>query len=294
MSLTFDEYQRQAQETDQKPGRSEEALVMSLLGLAGEAGTLLAEYKKRLRDGDAHRGFQAEVEEELGDLLWYLANIATKCELSLADLATKNLAKTRARWLPPDVPAPLFDEDRPAPEQLPRHFRYAFEYREMKGKKRVVMVDEGGQLVGDPLTDNSWAQDDYRFHDVLHLAHAAVLGWSPVFRKLLGRKRRSSETVDEVEDGGRAQVLEETVAAATYEYAARHNFLDVARVDWDLLRVIKRVTANLEVRVRTEAEWERAILLAFHVWRQLRDHDGGTVEGDLVARTLAFTASAKK
>lgn len=294
MSLTFDEYQRRAQETDQKPERSDEALIMSLLGLAGEAGTLLAEYKKRLRDGEAHRGFHAEVEEELGDLLWYIANIASKCDLSFAELAAKNLAKTRDRWLPPEQPAPLFDDARPAPEQLPRRFRYTLEYREVQGKKRVVMVDGGGQIVGDPLTDNACAQDGYRFHDVLHLAHAAVLGWSPVLRKLLGRKRRTSEILDEVEDGGRAQVLEETVAAATYEYAARHDSLDVTRVDWDLLRIIKRVTANLEVRVRTEAEWERAILLAFQVWRQVREHDGGAVEGDLIARTLRFVSAPKK
>jgi NTP pyrophosphatase (non-canonical NTP hydrolase) len=294
VSLTFDEYQRRAQETDQKPGRGEEALIMALLGLAGEAGSLLSEYKKRLRDGEAHRGFHAEVEEELGDLLWYLANIATKCDLSLADLAAKNLAKTRARWLPPDSPAQLFDDDLPPSEQLPRQFRYSFEYREVGSKRRVVMVDVGGQIVGDSLTDNAYAQDGYRFHDVLHLAHAVALGWSPVLRKLLGRKRRTSEALDEVEDGGRAQVLEETVAAASYEYAARHNFLNVTRIDWDLLRVIKRITANLEVRVRTEAEWERAILLAFDVWRQVREHDGGAVEGDLVARTLRFVPPVPK
>jgi NTP pyrophosphatase (non-canonical NTP hydrolase) len=293
VSLTLDEYQALAQQTDQKPGKGEEALVMSLLGLAGEAGTLLAEYKKRLRDGQAHRGFHAEVEEELGDILWYVANIATKCDLSLSDLAQKNLDKTRARWLPPAQPAPLFDDDRPEPEQLPRKFRFAFEYRELRGKQRVLMVDTAGMLAGDPLTDNAYVQDGYRFHDVLHLAHAAVLGWSPVLRKLLSRKRRSSDTLDEVEDGGRAQVLEETVAAATYEYAARHNFLEVTRVDWDLLRIIKRVTANLEVCVRTEAEWERAILVAAEVWRQVRDHDGGAVEGDMVARTLRYVARSE-
>jgi NTP pyrophosphatase (non-canonical NTP hydrolase) len=292
--LTFDEYQSRAQETDQKPGPSQEALVMALFGLAGEAGALLAEYKKRLRDGEAHRGFHAEVEEELGDLLWYLANIATKCDLSLAELAAKNLVKTRARWLPPERPAPLFDDGFPPSEQLPRRFRYDFEYREVGSKKRVVMVDAKGKVVGDPLTDNAYAQDGYRFHDVLHLAHAAVLGWSPVLRKLLSRKRRTSDKLDEVEDGGRAQVLEETVAAASYEYAARHNFLNVTRVDWDLLRIIKRITANLEVRVRTEAEWERAILLAFEVWRQVRDHDGGAVEGDLLARTLMFLPPARR
>jgi NTP pyrophosphatase (non-canonical NTP hydrolase) len=292
--LTFNDYQDQAQATDQKLGRADDGLVMALLGLVGEAGSLLSEYKKRMRDGESHLGFETQVGEELGDLLWYVANIATKCNLRLSKLAEKNLHKTRSRWLPPDQPAPLFDDGRDEKEQLPRKFLYSFEYREVKGKRKVVMIDEAGETVGDPLTDNAYAGDGYRFHDVLHLAHAAVLGWSPVLRKLLDRKRRTTDHLDEVEDGGRAQVLEETVAAAVYEYAARHKFLDVRRVDWDLLRIIKRVTSNLEVRVRTEAEWERSALVAFEMWRQVLDHDGGSVRGDLTARTLEFVPPTGK
>jgi hypothetical protein len=120
-----------------------------------------------------------------------------------------------------------------------------------------------------------------------------TLGWSPVFRKLVKRKRRSAPKVDEVEDGGRAQVIEEAIAAATYEYATRHALLDVRRVDWDLLRMIKRLTANLEVRVRTEAEWEEAILTAFRIWREVHRSNGGTVRGDLLKRTLSFSPPSR-
>src|ERR1700690_2271570 len=112
MNPTFDEYQALAQKTDQKP-EGEEGLIMALMGMVGEAGSLLTEYKKRMRDGEAHRGFTSKVGEELGDMLWYLANIATKCGLSLGDLAEQNLAKTRERWLPPGERAPLFDAERP-------------------------------------------------------------------------------------------------------------------------------------------------------------------------------------
>jgi NTP pyrophosphatase (non-canonical NTP hydrolase) len=288
MKRTFDEYQALAKETDQKPD-GEDGLIIALLGLVGEAGSLLTEYKKRMRDGDAHRGFQAQVGEELGDILWYVANIATKCNLSLGDLAEGNLAKTRERWLPPGERAPLFDAQREPQEQLPRRFAYTFRYRDDGEKRRVVMVDDAGSEIGNELTDNAYADDGYRFHDVLHLAHAVVLGWSPVLRKLLKVKRKTTQQVDEVEDGGRAQVVEEAVAAATYEYAARNDFLTADRVDWALLRLVKRLTQNFEVKVRSEAEWEEAILLAFKVWRQVREHDGGRVEGDLVARTLTFT-----
>ena len=290
MSLTLSAYQDRAKETDLK-SEGEEGLVIALLGLVGEAGGLLTEDKKRLVDGEAHQGFKAHLAEELGDLLWYLATIATRNGLSLEDAAQRNLEKTRARWLPPDHRAPLFDEGRMPEEQLPRNFVYRYELRDVNGVGKVFLVDGQGNVVGDPLTDNAYENDGYRFHDVLHLAHAVVLGWSPVHRKLLGRKRKSNDDVDhadEVEDGARAQLAEELVAAATYEYASRHDYLKVDHVDWDLLRLVKRITARLEVRVRTEAEWEEAMLLAFEVWRQVRQHDGGTLRGDLIARTLEF------
>ena len=300
MKLTFEEYQEKARETDQKTGREEDGLVVALLGLVGEAGSLLTEYKKRLRDGDAHSGFATQVSVELGDILWYLATIASRSGLSLEDVARQNLAKTRARWLPPDKRAPLFDEMWPEERQLPRRFEYRFENREVNGRRKVLLVGEADRPVGDPLSDNAYEDDGYRFHDVIHLAHAVVLGWSPVLRKLLGRKRKSddaSDLTDEVEDGARAQNAEELVAAAAYEYASRVDYLAVAHVDWDELRIIRRITSRLEVRVRTEAEWEEAILLAFKVWREIRAQgeaiEGGVVRGDLRARTLEFVPAPR-
>ena len=47
------EYQQRALQTDQATGDTERSIIIPLLGLAGEAGTLLSEYKKHLRDGEA-------------------------------------------------------------------------------------------------------------------------------------------------------------------------------------------------------------------------------------------------
>lgn len=222
-------------------------------------------------------------------MLWYVANLAHKVGLSLDEIAQKNLDKTRARWLKRQSSRALFDADYPAHEQLPREFEYTFAYCTVEGTEKIVLLDKDGTQVGAPLTDNANKDDGYRFHDVLHLAHAAVLGWSPVFRKLLERKRRSVPKVDEVEDGGRAWVIDEAIAAAVYEYAERHTFLEGAtRVDWELLRSIKRLTAGYEVRACTAAEWEIAILTGLRVWRDVRHADGGTVRGNLVKQTLEF------
>ncbi len=68
--------------------------LMPLLGLAGEVGQLIAEYKKRQRDVHGYRAFKDEVREELGDILWYAAALARHNGLDLGDIAQRNLAKT--------------------------------------------------------------------------------------------------------------------------------------------------------------------------------------------------------
>ena len=91
-------YQTQAQKTDRTGADQDEdgtrAMTIPMLGLAGEAGALLSEFKKHLRDGESHRMFRTRVCEELGDILWYLANVATKFDLTLDEVAARNLEKS--------------------------------------------------------------------------------------------------------------------------------------------------------------------------------------------------------
>ncbi len=72
--------------------------MIPLAGLASETGELLGEYKKYLRDGESHKLFKERLAEEVGDLLWYVANVATKFGLDLAQVAEQNLAKCEGRW----------------------------------------------------------------------------------------------------------------------------------------------------------------------------------------------------
>src|ERR1700682_824620 len=78
--------------------KSDGALLIPLLGIAGETETLLSEFKKKIRDKESYDGFKERAEEELGDVLWYLSNIASRLDLSLSAIATKNLHKTQERW----------------------------------------------------------------------------------------------------------------------------------------------------------------------------------------------------
>ena len=285
--LGMGDYQREAARTDQT--RADDSSVMvPMLGLAGEAGQLLSEYKKRLRDGEGHRHFKDRVVEELGDLLWYVANVATKFGVDLERVARANLAKVAARW-GREASRPLwFDDESPEGERLPRTFGVDLTDT-AEGFHRRVRVTIGGEQVGDQLTDNSYDPDGYRFHDVFHFSYAAVLGWSPITRGLLRRKRKSRPDVDQVEDGGRAAVIEEGVAALVFDYARRHDMLrEVKALDYQLLRTIKEMTSHLEVSRRTTGEWERAILNGFDVWRQVVEQNGGRIAVDLERREVRY------
>jgi NTP pyrophosphatase (non-canonical NTP hydrolase) len=291
--MDLNTYQREAQATDRVPSRHNTSdagtnLVVPLLGLAGETGELLSEYKKHLRDGDSHLLFRERVSEELGDLLWYIANVAEKFDLKLDDIAQQNLEKSKGRWGPQDTKSVIFDAEFEEPERLPRCFEVELSEVVVDGHTKIQMR-VNGEKIGDDLTDNSDDPDGYRFHDVFHLAYVAVLGWSPVIRKLMKRKRKSSPKVDEVQDGGRAQVLDEGVAALVFDYAKEHNWLDgVSELDYKLLRTIKGVTSLLEVRERSLGEWQRAILLGFEVWRQVLQSNGGRILVDQDAKKLTY------
>ena len=270
--MHLNEYQLLASQTDQQPGAGtpspeHESILVPLLGLAGEVGELLGEHKKWIRDGDSYRQNPERVREELGDLLWYLSNVASKHGLTLEEVADHNLDKTRRRWnvsTSGGGQRKLFDEEFPDSERIPRLMDVSIQ----SGKPGWVEIFINGKAFGHPLRDNRYEDDGYRFHDIFHLTYASVLGWSPTLRALLRRKRKSDLKVDEVEDGGRAIVIEEGISAMVFSYAERRDFLDGAEaVNYELLRTIKDMTSHLEVRCRTKGNWEHAILRGFELWR---------------------------
>jgi NTP pyrophosphatase (non-canonical NTP hydrolase) len=291
--VDFDEYQRRAAMTDHS--RNGEDLIVPLLGLGGEAGSLLTEYKKLLRDGPSHSRFSSILAEELGDVLWYVSTIASRMNLDLAEIAMMNMAKIRERWGVDDdgqielrLDRLLPDESFPPHEQLPRRFSVRFEEVAEAGRHRVRIYSQDVSI-GDRLTDNAYDDDGYRYHDVFHLAYATVLGWSPVLRKLMDRKRHSNTVVDEVEDGGRAQVIEEAVSAYVYQYAVAHAKLEgITMLDYSLLRTVKDLTKGLEVGRSTFRDWERAIIAGFQVWRGLVRKRNGIVVCDLSSGSITL------
>ncbi len=280
-------YQLAALKTAQQVPEGADPLIVPLLGLVTEAGGVAGFYKKLLRDGPAYQGAKAKIREELGDVLWYLAAVADRFGLDLEDIAAANLSKVNDRWKPSSTGTPLLDEPFPEHERLPRTGEITIDLDLDARGRTLAKTTFNGAPIGDKLTDASHIEDGYALHDVFHFSYAAVLGWSPVTRMLLKRKRKSVARIDEAEDGGRAIAIEEGISALVFSYAAEHDYLaGLEHVDHELLRTVRGMVAHLEVSAHRAADWEQAILTGFTTWRTVREQRGGVIEFDLLARTL--------
>jgi NTP pyrophosphatase (non-canonical NTP hydrolase) len=90
--MMFNEYQEEAKKTAIYP--AEYRLVYPALGLTGEAGEVAEKVKKMVRDGK----LDAEgLKKELGDVMWYLAALASDLGVTLEEVAAANVAKLRSR-----------------------------------------------------------------------------------------------------------------------------------------------------------------------------------------------------
>ena len=275
--------------SDLEPGSrhdaEEGAFELALLELAGEAGDLA----KRFASG-AYRENVDALRGDLVKLLRPLGRAARAADVSLDEAGRRNINKIEDRWPTERKPPRLLDEGLHVDEQLPRHLRVEIYEREVNGRK-YVFQKANGMLLGDRLTDNHIPEDDYRFHDVFHLAHAAVLGWSPTTRSLLKVKRKSRPAVDENEDGARANLIEEGLTTWIFETAKRHNFFaNTPQLGLDLLKSIRHFVRGFEAERIPMWLWERAILQGYAAFRELQVRRRGTVIVDMDARRLSFEA----
>lgn len=96
--MTFEEYQAHAKETAIYPNVGNN-FVYPTLGLAGETGEVAEKIKKVLRDkkGVLNEATIAELSKELGDVLWYVAALASELSISLDKIAGDNVAKLKSR-----------------------------------------------------------------------------------------------------------------------------------------------------------------------------------------------------
>lgn len=94
--MDFTEYQALAARTLGRDRTHEQQLANAALGLTGESGEVAEVIKKHLfhatpLDRDA-------IIKELGDCLWYIGAFATVLDLSMDEIAQRNIEKLRKRY----------------------------------------------------------------------------------------------------------------------------------------------------------------------------------------------------
>ncbi|OGN01324.1 MAG: hypothetical protein A3I26_02030 [Candidatus Yanofskybacteria bacterium RIFCSPLOWO2_02_FULL_43_10] len=96
--MDFNEYQKQSRKTAIYPDKGKN-YIYPALGLGGESGEVLEKIKKLIRDknGKVDKEFLVLLEKELGDMLWYLANLASEFKIKLDIIAINNLKKLADR-----------------------------------------------------------------------------------------------------------------------------------------------------------------------------------------------------
>jgi NTP pyrophosphatase (non-canonical NTP hydrolase) len=94
--MKLNEYQKQALRTHNEDAGQVQAFANYALGLNGEAGEVADHIKKGIFHG--HEMNRHEIAKELGDVLWYVANIANLIDMSLEQVATMNVTKLMRRY----------------------------------------------------------------------------------------------------------------------------------------------------------------------------------------------------
>jgi len=96
--MNFKEYQKKSKKTAVYSKKN--GLIYTTLGLLGESGEIAEKLKRIFRgedDGKLTSKRKKEIEKELGDVLWYLSQLATELDLSLDKIASNNLEKLFSR-----------------------------------------------------------------------------------------------------------------------------------------------------------------------------------------------------
>ena len=96
--MDFNEYQKLARTTAMYDGAGNNYLYPAL-GICGEAGEVAEKIKRVVRDGrkEVSPDEARAISKELGDVLWYVANMAQELGLSLDEIARDNIAKLKSR-----------------------------------------------------------------------------------------------------------------------------------------------------------------------------------------------------
>jgi len=94
--MTINEYQKLAMTTLNTELDKKDVLINGVMGLCGESGEVIDIVKKHLAQG--HELDKEKIIKELGDVAWYMAEIATVLDVDLEDVLVQNIEKLKKRY----------------------------------------------------------------------------------------------------------------------------------------------------------------------------------------------------
>ena len=94
--MTINEYQKLAMTTLNPELDKKDVLINGVMGLCGESGEVIDIVKKHLAQG--HELDKEKIIKELGDVAWYMAEIATVLGVELEDVLVQNIEKLKKRY----------------------------------------------------------------------------------------------------------------------------------------------------------------------------------------------------
>lgn len=94
--MTINEYQKLAMTTLNPELDKKDVLINGVMGLCGESGEVIDIVKKHLAQG--HELDKEKIIKELGDVAWYMAEIATVLDVDLEDVLVQNIEKLKKRY----------------------------------------------------------------------------------------------------------------------------------------------------------------------------------------------------
>ena len=223
------------------------------------------------------------------DFLTIYSEVMSFLNLDLLNIVENNTFKIRNRFVPIgelNLPLLSFDSNFSKDEQLPVEFEVHI-VEKPNGKAYLKWNDV---FIGSALNDNHQENDNYKYHDVFHLAFAAILHWSPTFRALIKHKRKSNPSIDETQDSGRPIVIEEGLSAWLFSISKQRgiDFTKESSISYDLLKTIQIFIRGYEVEKCPLQLWVKAIIQGYTVFNQVVANKGGIIIGNRRERTLEF------
>lgn len=94
--MNLNEYQVLAQRTCNITQLHSSKIENGILGMCGESGECSDILKKYLFQG--HELDREKLAEEVGDVMWYVAETAAGLDMTLEEIAERNIAKLKARY----------------------------------------------------------------------------------------------------------------------------------------------------------------------------------------------------